>query len=367
MKLVTGSRHLCADTAIALDVEGREHLVVVAKATWSIPEPGQRARPLAPQPLAQSDIYLGDPGASPMLYGTDFVRFKPRCDVLFNATAYAPEGKAAPEVVAAWRVGALTKGLRAVGPRRWRSMLGIVTLSDPEPFTSIALHHGMAFGGTVAGADGENTCFGPNPAGVGWPGARSNAQLHDAPAPSLEAVDRPIRSPRGPHTPMAFSAVGRHWSPRKELAGTYDDAWRRDVFPLLPTDYDERFNQCAPHDQQMDYPKGGEPVILRNMMKGRPDVRFALPRLDGQSIRVLRTDYSSEVLPAVADTLYFEPDAGRFSAVWRASTPIRRRLQEFNVVAIGPVDPQWWTSVSLGREGSGCAGCADEPAGGQGA
>lgn len=110
----------------------------------------------------------------------------------------------------------------------------------------------------------------------------------------------------------------------------------------------------------MDYPRGGEAVVLRNMMAGRPDVRFALPKLDGQSVRVLRLDYSSEVLTARPDTLYFEPDECRFSVVWRASTLIRRRLQEFSIVAIGPVDPQWWAHVALGRDGTGCVGCADE-------
>ena len=65
----------------------------------------------------------------------------------------------------------------------------------------------------------------------------------------------------------------------------------------------------------MDYPCGGEQVVLRNMMLGRADVRFALPKLDGMQVRALRNDYSSETLAAVVDTLYFEPEEQRFSAV----------------------------------------------------
>ncbi|NHZ44603.1 DUF2169 family type VI secretion system accessory protein [Massilia aquatica] len=366
MKIVIDSKYVTADIAIALDVAGREHLVIAAKSTWSIPLPGQRPRPLPPQPLVQSDVYAGEPGESAMLYGADFARFKPRCDVLFNASAHAPEGLPVTEMLVAWQVGPLRKGLRVIGPRTWRNTLGLMTLSKPALFTSQPLHYGFAFGGTrqYEKNPGEilYETFLENPAGVGWAGPRTRSQLHDEPAPSLEAMDDAIRSPKGAHIAAAFSAIGRHWAPRKDYAGTYDDAWRKNVFPLLPADYDERHNQCAPDGQQMDYPQGGEQVVLRNMMRGRPDVRFALPQLNQQTVRMLRTDYSNEILSPVADTLYFEPDENRFSVVWRVSVPIRRRLQEFDTLAIGPVNAAWWNDKSLGRDVSGCAGCGDENA-----
>ncbi|QBE66541.1 DUF2169 family type VI secretion system accessory protein [Pseudoduganella lutea] len=363
MNVVIDSKYLAADTAVALDAAGREHLVVVAKATWSIPASGQRPRPQIPQPLVQSDIYAGDPGQSAMLYGADFARFKPRCDILFNASAHAPDGEPVPEIVVAWQVGAVRKGLRVLGPRVWRSHIGILTMSKPEPFTTLPLHHGFAFGGTRTHEDGDGEklyeSYLENPAGIGWAGPATRKQLRDAPAPRLEALDDPIRNALGKHAPAAFSAIGRHWMPRKAHAGTYDDTWRRDVFPLLPEDFDERYHQCAPEDQQMDYPQGGEPVILRNMMPGRPDVRFSLPPIKRQTVRILRTDYTNEVLEAVPDTLYFEPDENRFSVVWRISTPIKRRQQEFDTVAIGPVSASWWKAKTLGQ-GAGCAGCGGD-------
>ncbi len=366
MNIVIDSKYVTADFAVALDVAGREHLVIVAKSTWSIPQPGQRPRPLPPQALVQADVYAGEPGESAMLYGADFARFKPRCDVLFNASAHTPDATSVTEMLVAWQVGTLRKGLRVFGPRTWRNTFGVFSLSKPAEFTSQPLHYGFAFGGTrkYEMKPGETLyeSYLENPAGVGWAGPRTRNQLHDAFAPSLESVDDPIRSPKNRHTAIAFSAIGRHWSPRKDYAGTYDDAWKKDVFPLLPSDYDERHNQCAPECQQMDYPQGGEQVVLRNMVQGRPDVRFSLPQLNRQAVRVLRTDYSSEVLNAVADTLYFEPDENRFSVVWRVSVPIRRRLQEFDTVAIGPVNAAWWNDKSLGRDAFGCAGCGDEKA-----
>ena len=364
MNIVIDTKFVAADIAIALDVAGREHLVIVAKSTWTIPQPGQRPRPLAPQALEQSDVYLGKPGESAMLYGADFARFKPRCDVLFNASAHAPNGQPVTEMLVAWQVGALRKGLRVMGPRNWRSRLGILSLSKPEPFVSQPLHYGLAFGGTrqYTKRRGEvmNETFPDNPVGLGWAGPRTASQLANTQAPSLEAMDDPIRSPQKTHAAAAFSAIGRHWSPRKNYAGTYDAAWQADVFPLLPEDHDDRYHQCAPDNQQMDYPQGGELVVLRNMVRGRPDVRFSLPPLNQQTVRVLRTDYSNDILSPVVDTLYFEPDDGRFSAVWRVSTPIRRRFQEFDTLAIGPVNAAWWAKKSLGLDGAGCAGCGDE-------
>jgi len=39
-----------------------------------------------------------------------------------------------------------------------------------------------------------------------------------------------------------------------QYSGTYDEAWQRDMAPLLPEDFDEQFFQRAPPDQQIPYP-----------------------------------------------------------------------------------------------------------------
>lgn len=363
MEVVIGSRHLAADLAVALDVAGREHLVIVAKATWRIPEAGQRPVPLPPQPLVHADEYYGDPGLSAMRYGADFARFKPRCDLLFDACAHPPDGAPVSELIVAWRVGATQKALRVHGPRTWVKRRGGYAASPALPFSKQPLHYGLAFGGSRAymenGQAGTEALL-ANPAGIGWAGRYTAPYLEGLPAPSLEAIDNAVSSPTGKHAPIAFSAVGRHWHPRASFAGTYDEHWKNEIFPFLPPDFDERFHLCAPEDQQIDYPQGGEPVILRHMLENRPDVRFSLPAFDTLKIRVLRTDYTQESPSPVVDTLFFEPEAGRFSAVWRASLPIRRRIQEFDTIAIGPVDPKWWDAKRLGT--SGCVNCNDDDA-----
>jgi len=362
VELVVASKNLIAEVVPALDVEGREHLVIVVKASWRIPAPGQRPMPITPAPFEPADVYAGEPGQSAMLYGSDLVRFKPRCDLLFNAHAHSPTGEPVTEMLVGWRVGTLEKGLRVIGPRKWQRTLGWNSLSSPEPFVKMPLHFGLAFGGTRTwekGGEVLSEALLTNPSGVGWFGKNSRDQIDGATAPCLESITDAVSKPDGLHVPTAFSAVGRHWAPRKDYAGTYDEQWQREVAPFLPADFDERFHQCAPEDQQMDYPQGGENIVLKHMMPSRPDVRFALPRLDHMKIRVMRTDYSTEEPRVLADTLYFEPDDERFSVVWRSSMPIRRRIQEFETVAVGPINSQWWSAKTSGGQG-GCAGCGPD-------
>lgn len=365
MELVSTSRHLRAALTTALDITGREHLVVAAKATWEIPAPRQRPRPLPPQPLFVADGYYGAPGESALRHGGDFARFKARCDVLFDACAHAPDGRPVSRLEAAVRVGALDKRLRVLGARRWQRGAFGAAPSAPESFVSMPLHFGHAFGGAHTYTKRGETlteALMDNPAGLGWGGPNTRQRVVGAPLANLEHPDNPIRRPDGDHTPWALGALARHWRPRSRYAGTYDDAWRRELAPFLPEDFDERFHQCAPEDQQIEYPQGGEPVVLTHLLPRHPVLTFALPPLDRVKLRVLRTDYSTEVLDAVPDTLFFETEAGRFSVVWRASTPIRRRIQEFDTLAIGPVAPTWWRARALGLDGGGCPGCAAETA-----
>ena len=63
--------------------------------------------------------------------------------------------------------------------------------------------------------------------------------------------------------PAGFGPIARHWEPRVRWAGTYDKRWQRTRKPLLPDDFDDRFHQCAPEDQQVDGGLiGGELVEL---------------------------------------------------------------------------------------------------------
>ncbi len=364
MEFICTSKHVNASFAVALDITGREHLVVATKATWSIPEPGGRPRPMPPQPLLDADTFYGSPGESALRCGDDFARYKAKCDVILDAYAHSPDGQAVEQLAVGIQVGELRKELRVVGQRHWTAGVLGAKPSAPIAFTDMPLHYGYAFGGTrqfqrkgqpVAEAHPYN------PIGQGWGGKNTK---HDAVSqkqslPNLEHPHEPIRSPDDDIEPCAFGAVSRAWMPRRKYMGNFDEKWRQEVAPFLPEDFDERFNQTAPEDQQIAYPRGGEVVQLINLMPTHPAVAFRLPSLDRVKLHVLREDYSTEVMEAHADTLFIETEAKRFSVTWRASTPIRRRFQEVSVVAIGAVNSEWWQQKALGdTPGFDCPGCS---------
>lgn len=357
MELINTSR-LPLEVTTALDKSGREHLLLVAKATYAFGE-GGRPPELAKEshPIAYTDDFIGEPGVSAPRYESDLSMTKRRCDVLVDATAHAPEGRPVTELEVSVRVGACTKELLVVGDRVWQRGHTQVSASRPQPFTSMPIHYGRAFGGSPRPrTDGEQDTYFANPVGRGYcPELRADI-VEQMPLPNTEDARNRLTSPAARVQPLAFGPIGRHWDPRKGYAGTYDSRWREDAFPLLPEDFDEAFLQAAPPDQQIDFIRGGEEVSLRHLVPGRPLVNFTLPR-PALGMKLLYTSHRALELTPVVDTLFIEPEAQRFTMVYRMAVPLDRRgLSGISIVAAGPVCKKWWRSKVLGTQDCGCGG-----------
>jgi len=120
--------------------------------------------------------------------------------------------------------------------------------------------------------------------------------------------------------PAGFGPMPGHWSPRVELAGTYDDQWRKERFPLVPNDFDEHFYLCSPIDQRAPkYLRGGELVELQNLTPTGV-LRFSLPSI---ALSFTTYFYGQEPLDhhAVLHTVIIEPDVPRVMMVWEAELP----------------------------------------------
>jgi hypothetical protein len=93
MELINRS-NFPAEVFTALDKSGREHLVIVAKATYrfaggSPPELTQQES----RSIAVTDVFVGQPGLSAPLYEADLVLRKQKCDLIVDATAHTPGGR----------------------------------------------------------------------------------------------------------------------------------------------------------------------------------------------------------------------------------------------------------------------------------
>ena len=340
MKIVNHTGFAAACTT-ATDKSARIHLLVVVKASYRLPVGGEGAQLLDTQIApVDADTATGAPGMSAPEYECEFVLAKPRCEVLLLGSAYAPQGVAARRVGVGFRVGSLSKAFHVYGKRAWRAGILGIRPGRATPFTRQAISYDIAFGGMEKNPrkPDKRAVYPANPIGLGYQKKIRRAWIDGAPMAQTEAVRARIKHPSKAYAPMGFGPLGRNWSQRLKYAGTYDAAWEKDVFPFLPHDFDERYFQSAPEDQQLDALTGGATVTLLNLThpaitpSGRLD--FTLPPL-ALDITIHPKDAAAETLPARADTLLLEPDQQRFSVTWRVARPLRRSSDEIHHVEIG--------------------------------
>lgn len=321
---------------------GTACLVLVAKGTFTLPTQSEATPQLVPeQPKPyDSDAHTGDPASSSILFENDYAPFKPFCDVLLHGSAYAEKGQPTERVRVKLSVGtSLHKQFEVIGQRTWSCGRWGCKPSQPIQFTQLPLCWERAYGGTDSFDPEQPTRYPTNPIGTGfWP--QTPAQnLQDLPLPNTEAIDNPIQKSTGKYVPQGFGPIGRHWHPRMKYAGTYDQQWQEQRAPYLPDDFDERFYQCAPPEQQIPYLQGGEKVVLVNLSPhGR--LQFSLPQVE-VPMTVIRLNGDRNSLTPVIDTLTLEPDKGIFSLVWRAHQPLPFGPKEISTLLIGTPTPGW--------------------------
>ncbi len=342
MEFINATR-MTAGYNMGLEPSGRELLVVVIKGTFVLPKNGEQVRLHDEQvPLMMADTFTGAPGLTAPLHEVDFAPRKPACDVLLVGHACAPEGRPVVRMQVGIRVGPMQKRCDVVGDRVWRAGLTGINASSPRPFTQMPVSYDRAFGGTDRYSEdaSEDDAFLPNPVGRGWHRHLRNAWVDGTPLPNIEETDRPVGHPTDKRDPMAFGPLGRGWPRRARFAGTYDAQWLADVFPFLPRDFDERYYQAAPEDQQVPIPKGPMKAVLSGFS---PDgVRqFAMPHFEAP-VTVFPKKGDREDLTAILDTIVFEPDHERFTMSWRVARPLKKSLHEIAQVQVGTRGRAWW-------------------------
>lgn len=305
------------------DKTGVHHWVVAVKATFDIDRSGQLSLADVQEPPALAPEYRGDPGNSSLLTESDLLYVKPRTDVLLCACAHAPKGRAVATVPVSLRVADLEKTLLVHGTRvYYRGAVGMTT-SAPRPFVTSPIEWESAFGGTdTTHPDARKHRIDlRNPVGRGV--AAEPVRLENQMAHTIEY---PTGNP-AKIGPAGFGPVASFWSPRLERAGTYDERWERSKKPLLPDDYDDRFANAAPEDQQPAKPlRGGEPVTLVNMTP-EGTLRFELPKIF--------LAFSSKIRGRVEEhrarlaTVLIEPERMKLVMVWQSTLMVPQKQVDY--------------------------------------
>jgi len=318
--------------AILRDRDGAELLVIVVKGTYRVEEDG--STPLAEEPveIVRVPVYAGEPSLSSLIYETDFVPCKPTTDVLLLGYACPPEGRSVRQIDVTLRVGPIRKTLRVSGDRQWKRHLFGLRAGRPVPFERMPIVYERAFGGPrpVPDRPPPDRWETRNPVGTGF--ATRGAAARGTALPNVEYPKQRMKSWRTRRQPAGFGPVARHWLPRLKLAGTYDKKWEEERLPLVPEDFDDRFYQCAPVDQQTPAPlMGGEPVELTHVTPGGR-LRFRLPRAYlavhtkiGGVMHTLRTQLHTVIL---------EPDVPRVVMVWHAALRCSRKVEKLERIHV---------------------------------
>lgn len=314
------------------DRDGAEIWVVALKCTFDV-KPDGRAEIADVQPpvvMAPEHTNPDDPAKSSLTYDTDLVRTKATTDVILLGHAYAPRGEPTTQVDIGFRVGPVIKQLRAIGDRVWRGG----SPSKPEAFLKMPVTYERAYGGfdPESVETQEPQWEVRNPVGVGF--ASSKPRNEDCKLPNIEYPGRLIKSWKDRPPPAGFGPICAHWQPRAGFAGTYDDKWQQERFPLLPDDFDERYYQCAPADQQAPrFLAGGESVVLLNLTP-TGQLGFTVPRMFLGLETFFYTGDRQLHDPPRLHTVIIEPDFPRVSLVWQSALPCHPKVYKLEKTRI---------------------------------
>ena len=323
-----------AHPQILLDSDG-ERLVTIVKATFELHEgqiavaPPERARG-----LRFADLPWDKKKPDSIAYPADVCLRKPGTDVVLVAKACAPHGRPVPSFDVRVEVGPLRRSLVVFGQRLWTERGA--GLSAPAPIAEIEMRYDFAWGGRDDDDPADLLEEPRNPVGMGV--TRTPAALTHTPAPNIEDPSYPIRSAKTAPPPAGVGPIGRSWEPRRRYAGTYDQTWQENLAPLLPEDFDDRYNLCASPGLIATPPlAGGEPVRLLNLSPQGGALAFNLPsvaleiefRVKGRE-PVTFTPHLDTVL---IDTYAAGPERPVvIEMVWRAHVKAPRRLKDARVI-----------------------------------
>jgi hypothetical protein len=306
-----------------VDEEFRPLVVPVLKATFTIGRDGRCLLAEEQLPLNLAGEYWGDdPEKSSYKYEPEVAFAKPATDVVLIGHAYAPKGSI-KEMMVALRVGPVGKEVLVQGDRIWFKTLGSVSMSGAVQFEKIPLVYERAFGGWDRDHPDrrKHACEPRNPVGTGFRAA--GGFVDHIRLPNLEDPHTPIKSFGDRPPPAGFGFLSPHWQPRAALAGTFDEAWKKDRSPLLPKDFNRKhLNAASAGLVAPGYLRGDEPVVAVGVVpEGR--LSFALPGIATPTVSVVLADGAPQTVPMALDTIIIEPDDRRVMMIWRGNQVLR--------------------------------------------
>lgn len=236
-----------------LRIGGKSHMAYSLTLAFPLLEPGVL--------LAEPDTWQGLTPYLPLIQALDMGGPKGRGEWLL-AGASSAGAKALPSWVAEVQMGQSLKRLRVHGPRQWQDG----ALSAARPVHSVVMDWRATWGG-AAMAENRVGC-----------GARDGS--NPITPPCIEHPEHPWKSPDETYKPACTLPLDVMHPLRWPFAGTYDSGYLERFYPGMPADFDHRFFNRAPVDQQISGMwRGDEPFVLRHWHAEQPCIEGRLPGL----------------------------------------------------------------------------------------
>ena len=320
-----------AEPLLLADEEGRDLLVMMAKATYAIDAQGKVSLAETQTPLCLAGEYYGDPVKTSPKYAPEGAFAKVATDVVVIGHAHAPKGRSVSQLDVSLQIGPLKKTLRVFGDRVWRKSVGLFAdtwkMSAPAPFEKMPLVYERAYGGQdLTAKDAKHHVFEPrNLVGVGVVSAHSAKATE--PAPNIEDPEHLIKHIGDKPPPAGIGFVAPNWQPRLGFVGTYDDAWQKNRMPLLAKDFNRQFFCAAsPGLTAKGFLAGNEAVRIVNMTpEGRLD--FVLPGGRPQAYIQMNGE-SEQALEVLLDTVIIDAETRQVQLLWRTVFPVFQRIYD---------------------------------------
>jgi hypothetical protein len=306
------------------DRTGDEVWIAVIRGTFELRPSGRLYCTEKQNPPKLAPVWAGDAGVTDLLDESDLVLTKRATDVLVRGHVYAPGGNGVSETEAGFRIGSRTKVLRVYGTRVWmKSSFSSTIVPGPAlRFDRVPISYQKGYGGIDEEAPPGKPVMSPhNSLGTGF--SYRPAKLIGKPAPQFEYPGDTLEAGIQEIAPAGFGPIASFWHPRITFAGTYDEAWQKSRAPLLPEDFDDRFYQSAPADQQIPaFLSAGEKIELFNLSPSGYFC-FRIPELTIQMQVIFTT--SAGQAQANLHTVLIEPDQNQVQLTWHAAYPCPRK------------------------------------------
>lgn len=334
MKLVNDTAYTC-ERVVYGDGSGRERLLVIVKAVFSVAEDATLKPLEEPPPLRAADTFFDEVGGSSILWETEMIPAKASTDVVLLGTAQTKDQRLVPQLNVSLKIGELSKTVTVFGDRVWEDHLTGAKPGPITPFREMPLVYERAFGGRDQSTENRKYWEAEqrNPVGVGFRAKHSAAPIDGAPLPNLEDPGALIRHAGDRPPPAGFGTIARDWLPRLSLAGTYDEDWQTSRAPLLPEDFDPRFHNSAHPDLiAPGYLRGDEAVSVHNVLpSGRP-WSFQLPGVT--PVGKVQIGGADTPCPLQLDTVVLDADEQQVTQIWRGELDIHHRLHQVKEIHV---------------------------------